>query len=460
MKDLLSPKDIVESGLCIGCGSCVAQSQGTSMQFDHYGELKPRGPAEWYKQGAESFTRTCPFSPSAANEDHLASQLFPASGQKHVALGHFQKNYVGHVSEQDFRVQGSSGGMVTWVATELLKRGLIDGIAHVIATEDPQTQGRYFEYRISRTEDEIRQGAKSRYYPIELSQVLQAIHEMPGRYAVIAVPCMIKAIHLLRREYQIYNDRIRFTLGLFCGHMKSARFVESFAWQMKVRVDDVKRVEFRYKDPNRPANLYNAMLTLKDGQVVNKDWWHLADGDWGAGFFMNSACNFCDDVMAETADISFGDAWIEPYSSDGKGTNVVIVRSPIVADLIETAIGSKRLCLSNVDAELVEQTQAAGLRQRREGLAYRLTWAAPSKLGLKKRVAANAHQLSKDRKQIYRMRYFISKWSHRMFRVAQQTKSPRMYLGWARLVAAIYHGLAYHQAKFTEMIKRFFQLKP
>jgi coenzyme F420-reducing hydrogenase beta subunit len=44
---------------------------------------------------------------------------------------------------------------------------------------------------------------------------------------------------------------------------------------------------------------------------------------WGAGFFQNSACNYCDDVVAETSDIAFGDAWVEPYSSDGRGTNVV-----------------------------------------------------------------------------------------------------------------------------------------
>ena len=33
-----------------------------------------------------------------------------------------------------------------------------------------------------------------------------------------------------------------------------------------------------------------------------------------------------DDVVTETADISFGDAWVEPYSSGGRGTNVIIVR--------------------------------------------------------------------------------------------------------------------------------------
>lgn len=460
MSKLLSPKDIVDSGLCIGCGSCVAQANlpEAKMAFDDYGQLKPKGDAAWFNRGSQHFTQTCPFSPVAKNEDYLAANLYPAAEQQHAAIGRFQSAFVGHVGEEDFRLQGSSGGMVTWVATELMRKGLIDGVAHVVATEEPQAEGRYFRYRIARTEAEVRAGAKSRYYPIELSEILQTIREVPGRYAVVGIPCFIKAVQLLRHEDPIFRERIQFTLGLFCGHMKSARFVESFAWQMNVPVNQIKRVEYRHKDPDRPANWYNARLTLRDGQVVNRDWWHLADGDWGAGFYMNSACNFCDDVVAETADVAFGDAWVEPYSSDGKGTNVVVVRSPVVAGLISAAITEERLKLDGVDAAFVHQTQAAGFRQRREGLAYRLTW---QRWGVqpRKRVAPDAKTPTRQRKLIYRMRYYISAWSNRVFKFARKIQKPQFYYSWARLAAAIYHGLAYHQGKVSEMRKRLSELK-
>jgi coenzyme F420-reducing hydrogenase beta subunit len=373
-------------------------------------------------------------------------------------LGHFQTAYVGYAAEENFRMQGSSGGMVSWVATELLRKGLIDGVAHVVATTDPQTEGRYFTYRISRTEAEISEGAKSRYYPVELAQVLQTIRAVPGRYAVVGIPCFIKAVQLLRDQDPVFRERIPYTLGLFCGHMKSARFVESFAWQLQVPVQEIKRVDFRYKHPDRPANWYNAMLTLRNGTIVNRDWWHLKDGDWGAGFFMNSACNFCDDVVAETADVSFGDAWVEPYSSDGNGTNVVVVRAPEIEQLITTAIAEKRLQLDAVNGDFVAQTQAAGFRQRREGLAYRLTWSR-SGVQPRKRVAPDSKTLSWKRKRIYRMRYYISAGSHTMFRLARNFQKPKIYLSWARFAAAVYHGLAYHQGKLREMFKRFGQLK-
>lgn len=460
MKKLYSPKDIVRSRLCIGCGSCVGQSEspGAKMNFDVYGQLKPEGDPEWFRLRSERFTRTCPFSPGAANEDELAAGLFQDSEQNDAALGHFQTAYVGYAMEDDFRLQGSSGGMVSWVATELLRRGLVDGVAHVVATEDPQAEGCFFRYRIARTEAEIREGAKSRYYPIELSQILKTIREVPGRYAVVGIPCFIKAVQLLRREDRVFQERIHFTLGLFCGHMKSARFIESFAWQMNVPVSEIKSVDFRYKDPARPANWYNAMLTLRNGSVVNKDWWHLADGDWGAGFFMNPACNFCDDVVAETADISFGDAWVEPYSSDGKGTNVVVVRSRVLNGMMKHAIHDGRLQLDVVDGNFVAQTQAAGFRQRREGLAYRLSWRRDS-LRPVKRVAPDSKTPATQRKLIYRMRYLITVWCHRMFLLARKTGKPQLYIIWARMAAAVYHGLAYHHGKPGEMLKRFSELK-
>jgi coenzyme F420-reducing hydrogenase beta subunit len=59
--------------------------------------------------------------------------------------------------------------MVSWTAAELMRRGLVDGVAHVAPTGDP---ARLFAYRISRTQADLAAGARSRYYPVELSQVL------------------------------------------------------------------------------------------------------------------------------------------------------------------------------------------------------------------------------------------------------------------------------------------------
>jgi coenzyme F420-reducing hydrogenase beta subunit len=421
------------------------------MVFDAYGQLRPEGHPVWLRHGPEAFDRTCPFSPTAANEDVLAEELYPKA-TPYPTVGRFISAYVGYADAGGFRERGSSGGMVSWMLAELMRKGLVDGVAHEVPVEDPRSEGRFFRYRISRTEGEIFEGAKSRYYPVEASEVLRTIREAPGRYAVVGVPCFVKAIQLLRREDPVLRERIAFTLGLFCGHMKSARFVESFAIQMGVPVAEVQAVEFRVKDVTRPASTYTAELTLANGDVHRRDWWNLVDGDWGSGFFQYEACNFCDDVIAETADISFGDAWVEPYSSDGRGTNVIVIRSPEVDALVQAAIEEERLCLQPVDEEFVVATQAAGFRQRREGLAYRLTW---PKRGIKpvKRVPPQRPD-SRRRRLIYRTRAFISRWSHRTFWLARRIGRPRPFLRWGRAAVAFYHGFAYSRGKIGALFDR------
>ncbi|HEX8842200.1 MAG TPA: Coenzyme F420 hydrogenase/dehydrogenase, beta subunit C-terminal domain, partial [Sphingomicrobium sp.] len=313
------------------------------MHWDRRGFLKPL--AE--EPSPPNFGELCPFSAAAPNEDAIAGERFVVAPSSDPQIGRFEAAYVGHAIENPFRPNGSSGGLTSWVAAELLRTGAVHAVAHV-APADPRATGRFFDYRVSRSLDELMSGAKSRYYPVELSRVLAEIRATSGRYAIVGVPCFIKAVHLLRRVDPLIRDRVTHTLGLFCGHMKSAAMIESFAWQLGTELSRVQALDYRIKDESRPANWYRARLELEDGANAAGDWWHLADGDWGAGFFQNSACDWCDDVVAETADIAFGDAWVEPYSSDGRGTNVVIVRSERLLHLIEQARADGRLQLKPV----------------------------------------------------------------------------------------------------------------
>ena len=450
-EQLVSPRDIVESGLCIGCGSCAANRPDARMAWDRDGFHKPEGPPAWYDRPSVEFTRQCPFSPAATNEDVIATERFGMAPWADRRIGRFEAAFVGHAAESPFRPLGSSGGLTSWVAAELLRTGAVDGIAHVAPADRDQTR-RFFDYRISRSADELMSGAKSRYYPVELSRVLAAIRATAGRYAIVGVPCFIKAVHLLRRIDPVVRERVTHTLGLFCGHMKSAAMVESFAWQLGSEVARVRALDYRIKDETRPANWYRAHLDLADGRSAEQDWWHLADGDWGAGFFQNPACDWCDDVVAETADVSFGDAWVEPYSSDGRGTNVMIVRSPEVLQLVEAARADGRLELTSVDADFIAETQAAGLRHRRDGLAYRLTW---DKRGIRprKRVAPSAN-LPPRRKLVYRMRYAIARGSHRMLRLAHHLGQPAIYTRWARASLRVYQSVTWSRGRLGKLCDR------
>lgn len=451
--EALSVAAVGRAGLCIGCGACVAQAPAgrAEMRFDAFGELRPHGDRAWRNAPSPALARTCPFSPAARHEDELAAALFPAAPAHDPHAGRFEAAWVGYAAEGGFRASGSSGGMASWTAAELMRLGLVDGIAHV-APRAPDGDGPLFGYRIARSPAELNAGAKSRYYPVELSQVIGEMRATPGRYALVGIPCFIKAAQLLRREDPVLRERLAFTLGLFCGHMKSARMAESFAWQMGARGAEVGAIDFRRKDPSRPANWYQAELRLRSGEVRRRDWWDLVDGDWGAGFFQSSACNFCDDVAAETADVAFGDAWLEPYSSDGRGTNVVVARHPAVRELIAAAIGEGRLALAPVDADFVRRTQAAGFRQRREGLALRM--AARRGLRPRKRAWPMATAPAARRRLVYALRAHITRWSRRVFLAARLVRAPALYLRWAGAELALYQGVTYSRGRVGRLADR------
>ena len=330
---------------------------------------------------------------------------------------------------------------------------MVDAVAHVVPA-DPGDGGGFFRFRLSRSVDQLFEGAKSRYHPVELSGIFREIRSTPGRYAIVGIPCFIKAVHLARRAEPILADRIVHTLGLFCGHMKSARFVESFAWQLGVPLEQVGAVDYRIKDAGRPANWYRAHLTLRDGGAASQDWWHLVDGDWGAGFFQSEACNWCDDVVAETADVSFGDAWVEPYSSDGRGTNVVLVRSPVLLAMVRTGIADGRLDLRPVDPEFVAETQAAGFRHRREGLAYRLSWSRRCPVQPAKRVRPGSRHMPFRRKLVYRMRAWIARWSPRLAFLAHALGAPPLYTAWAKPSLRLYQALAWSHGPLGAAVDR------
>jgi coenzyme F420-reducing hydrogenase beta subunit len=277
---------------------------------------------------------------------------------------------------------------------------------------------------VSRSEEEIRRGAKSRYYPIELSNVLQEVRQTPGRYAIVGLPCFIKAVRRLALQEPIFRERIVFCIGLVCGHLKSARFADMLAWQMGISPGELATIDFRSKMANAPASEYGiAAWTQCDagGAARVSRSSDLYGYNWGYGFFKCNACDYCDDVMAETADLCIGDAWLPQYVADSNGTNVIVVRNGVIGEIIDEAAAAGRLKLDRITVDAIVQSQDAGLRHRREGLAYRLY--LKDQAGVwrpTKRVTASGQHLTERQKKIQECRLQLAAESHCAFQAAIQ----------------------------------------
>ena len=414
---------VIDGGYCIGCGACTAvQGASFEMEMDEWGEYQAAS-----RDGASDASgaeHVCPFSAEARDETQIGRALYGDGATFDEHVGFYRSCYAGYVDEGEFRARGSSGGMAKWILYELLRRDLADRVIQIVAQAPASEDDTIYGYGVFETPGEILEGSKSVYYPVEMSGALEYIREHPGRYAITGIPCFIKALRLLARQEAVFEERIEYCVGLVCGHLKSKRYADMIAWQFGVEPGNLAYIDFRKHLPDTKANEKGVEVEPIEGETEMADpdiVQNLFGTNYNHGFFQYKACNYCDDVVGETADISVGDAWLDEYLDDGEGTSIIVTRHPTMERLVEEGMAAGRLQLDSVSADTVAESQAGGFRQRREGLAYRLhlaeeadQWHPP------KRVEPSASHINEERKEVYDLRMQMTNRSHTAFRKAMK----------------------------------------
>ncbi|TXK75405.1 Coenzyme F420 hydrogenase/dehydrogenase, beta subunit C-terminal domain [Mesonia sp. HuA40] len=369
---------VIKGDYCIGCGICATvEDSPIEMELDNYGKIVPKIKDIYFNKKVEAkIEAICPFSNEGPNEDELGQELFGKTNNYVDKLGYINSTFAGYVKENNYRESGSSGGFGSWIVNYLLQENHIDAVVHIGSRKPTESDSRVYEYKVSRTKEEIMEGAKSKYYPIEMSGIVNHISENPGNYVLVGIPCFVKSIRTLARHNPIIKDRVKFTVGLVCGHLKSKGFAEMLGWQVGISPDRLTDIDFRTKLDGYGANQYGITATeelnnkklSKISGPVNE----MYGTNWGLGFFKYKACDYCDDVTAETADITIGDAWLPQYVSDYQGTNIIIVRNPKFLTILQSAQEKELIHIESLTADDAILSQSSGLFHRREGLEYRL----------------------------------------------------------------------------------------
>ncbi|EOB2820169.1 Coenzyme F420 hydrogenase/dehydrogenase, beta subunit C-terminal domain [Vibrio vulnificus] len=366
--------------------------------------------------------KVSPYLNAKDNESVLAENLYSKLDGINYdkRIGYYDSLYVGHVVEGNYRKNASSGGMGTWIFKALLDEGLIDGVVHVKHNSDKSSEVLY-KYEISRSVEEVLTGAKTKYYPVELSEVLKIIKENKGRYAIIGIPSFIKAIRLVCLYDPVINERIAFTVGLICGHQKSSKFAEYMAWQVGIEPGNLKEIDFRHKLHDKPADSYAIRMTgYINSKLVTviKPKSELDGQNWGLGYFKPLASDFTDDVFNETADIVVGDAWLPEYTADSGGNNIVIVRDKTIGRVLHDAIEKNKLCMLPVSVDKIFSSQSAHYRHTHDELVYRsLSQKKKSNWYPKNRVLEYS-DISYLRGKVQKLRMDISEQSHVIYKEA------------------------------------------
>jgi coenzyme F420 hydrogenase subunit beta len=378
-------REVVESGLCTGCGTCVSacSSGAVAMEQTATGLLV----ATVADANCNSCGVCLSACPGAAVDLGLPDGVDPFTGVLREA-------YIGHACHGELRSTGQSGGLVSGLLAYLLDTGKIDVAATTVMPDDGSLRPVTV---LAETAEELAAGQGSKYCPCPVNAVWKEA-ALGSRAAVVGVSCHMHGLHKLADKSAFKQD-VRYRIGLFCDRTLLGVAIEQMARDTGVDIVDVRSFEYRSKGrsgwPGEPC------FHLTSGEAVyaaNSTRTSLKD------YVTPPRCRLCFDKANVLADLTVGDAW--GLSDSRAGESVVIARTEVGSNLLREAQEAGYVELREADVHAILGSQAIEKR-RGQFAAYTHAWrdmgrTPPEFVGLPEK-----DLVSPDRAQIDACRHWL-----------------------------------------------------
>ncbi len=341
---LKSIDDVVSAGLCCGCGACAyAQAETFEMCDVEHAGRRPLRIGDDLTFDDRPAMRICPGHHVPAPMNHTTCEIVRDS-----AWGNVIEVWEGHAADDAIRHRGSSGGVMTAIALHCLDRGM-HGVLHVRAREDAPHLN---ETVLSRSRDEVLEGAGSRYAPASPCERLDLIENAPGECVFIGKPCDVAAVTQLRAARPRLDRNIGLTMAMFCGGTPST--AGTIEMLRLMGVDDVHDLaSLRYRGHGWPGR---ATARTRSGGVERTMDYERA---WGDILTKHKPwrCKVCADHIGELADIAVADAWHRDVDSHQPGLSLVVVRTKRGRDVLHEAMRAGAVVLRRASVQTLWQAQ-------------------------------------------------------------------------------------------------------
>ena len=275
---------VVETGICSGCGACVAVCPFKDAL--EYANEKPLLIGECKNCGI--CLRVCPRY--NLQVDELDKLVFGRLRMPDEVFGAYKSIYVSRSLDKEVLEKGQDGGVATTILTSALESGLIDGaIVSGVDSSVPWSPTPL----VVMSREEVIHSAGTRYsYSPNLIALKKGVEDGLKRIAFVGTPCQILAIRRMQKaNLKKFTNPLAFTIGLFCSESFSYRglMVEKIQKGLGIDLRDVVKI-----------NIKGRMLVyLKNGDVVKIPLKEVRG-------YAQPKCSYCDDFSAELADISLG----------------------------------------------------------------------------------------------------------------------------------------------------------
>ncbi len=355
MASINNLKDVVDWGLCTGCGAChYACSEGavSLVNIESVG-IRP----QFNSPACASCTKCLSICPGyVVDATTLEASTTAASIDADRAFGSAVEIWEGHATDPETRFRASSGGILTALALYCLEQEKMKFVLHSAASDDVPWENRTVQ---SRTRDELISRSGSRYAPSSPCEGLDAIEQSDGPCVFIGKPCDTAAVSMLRRERPALDENLGLVLTFFCAGTPSTGGTLEVAKSLNIQPEQINSV--RYRGEGWPGNF---KIIYDDGRQQQS----LSYAEsWGQLTHHRSLrCNVCPDGLGRLADISCGDAWENDTTNGNPGLSIVIVRTARGKRILDGAIAANYVSLHPVGASAVFAAQVNLLRRRTE----------------------------------------------------------------------------------------------
>ncbi len=181
------------------------------------------------------------------------------------------------------------------------------------------------------------------------------ILDAPGRYALVGLPCHIQGLRLAQRRSRRLRERVKLTMGVFCGLTNEPRATAVLARQAGLDPADVREVS--YRGPGWPGGM---RLVTDSGLTRWRAYPDYIDRRFLA--LTPPRCRICPDALAELADVSVGDAWLDRFEGSD-GVSDIIARTAAGERLLDEAAASLVLESARPAEMVASQAETYGVKR-------------------------------------------------------------------------------------------------
>ncbi len=357
MRRIETLKDVVDWGLCVGCGACAyfCRKSGISLVNIESVGIRPKIAGDHCGACNECLS-ICPGYILSGRQDETEA------GEKDAGpAGPFLEICEGWAQDPELRYRASSGGVLTALSRYCLAREGMTSVLHTAMDPDRPWLNKTV---LSRSGTELLKRCGSRYAPSSPCEGLGMIEKDPAPAVFIGKPCDVAAVARMRTRRPELNSKIGLLLSFFCAGPPCTQATLDLLKRLGIDPGNVN--ELHYRGNGWPGGFF-----VRAGREQKENFLPYQES-WGflSRYPRAFRCHLCTDRLGEYADISCGDAWHRYQGNGDPGRSLIIVRSVKGWEILRSAV--KAEYVEREPSGLAELSAAQGPAGKRREIFGRL----------------------------------------------------------------------------------------